>query len=388
LQEMPPPIETPPDNPKGRLRFWREAKEHVAKLSARISQLREITQSTADRLRIHGTAETHDSQPTPSRDILTLLEGYFRKLKAEINQIQVYATALQLGPGGPLDPEYSREWIEAQITAHEQREFEATAVKMGYKPNSVTLDPVFTEAQKTKLKTFNARVTEELARTAVGGEYIEARPGDGMDWLLEKAGRLASRAGLDEFQRGQRVYMLAQTFAGRGISMEDPVEMAGLEEAEGEENKGAEEAEAEEVETEEVEAEEVEAKEVEAEEGEENNEVDEKKEENVEESVKVKPLFAGHDVTPPVTIDSSVHVQTEDSSIPTDLPDLWPQAPEPRKERSAKLPANYTSLMHLLRESMVDVDKDVTALEDTWDEFLKKTTPKGLPKEDNKGVSV
>ena len=137
------------------------------------------------------------------------------------------ATAMQLGPGGPMDPEYSAAWVEANLHKHEAAEFEETARRMGYPANSVTMDPVPSAEEQAGIRQMISDWYDRNARIAVAGEYhdLGAFPGEKLGYPLEVAGRHAANVGLDEFQKAQRVFMLARTLDQRGIPLEDPLEM-------------------------------------------------------------------------------------------------------------------------------------------------------------------
>ena len=241
------------DDTKVRLRFWRDIKSYVAKLTSRINYLRSITQETYDRLRRHGTAELRlkpGSTPSstevienPEDGIMARLHKQFIDVHKKLETLEILATAMQLGPGGPLDPEYSAAWVEANLHKHEAEEFEQTARKMGYPANSISMDPVPTAEEKADLETVTGDWYERVSRLAVGGEYRGAGsyPGEGLVHPMGLAGRYAARSGLDEFQKGQRVWMMARTFDNMNIPLEDPLDQGDeqVEEEEGEDEQGA-----------------------------------------------------------------------------------------------------------------------------------------------------
>ena len=154
-------VEKPPqDDTQTRLQFWRDSKAYLTTLSARINQLRTITLETSDRMCRHGTAEVLERlepnesptpeivDETPEKGIMAKLHEQFLNVHKKLEHLEILVTAVQLGPRGPLDPKYSEAWIEYHLHEDEKKEFERTAVKMGYPPNSVSMEQQVTEEQK------------------------------------------------------------------------------------------------------------------------------------------------------------------------------------------------------------------------------------------------
>lgn len=331
------------DDTKGRLQFWRDSKTYLASLAARIEQLRSITQSTTERMRRHGTGQLlqplqPDQQPgaievveeTAENGLIATLHSQFLNVHKKLEKLEALVTAFQLGPRGPLDPEYSAAWVESSLHEFEKKEFEMTARKMGYPPNSVTMEPEMTEEQQSALAQLTNEWWDAASRIGVGGEYREfnAIPGEGMPYPMNLAGRYAANAGLDTYQRGMRIWTMAQTFQKMGIDFEDP-----LVKKDEKENKveGAEET---------VSADEINAQ---------------KNAASTVEDAAAAPAKETTDLAPE-QMDEPAVTHTQD-----------------------KVTADYVRIMSQLRESMKEIDKDVSSLENDYDAFLQRQQNKQSP---------
>jgi len=263
-----------------------------------------------------GTVEIVEE--TAENGLMATLHSQFINVHKKLEKLEALITAAQLGPRGPLDPEYSAAWVESSLHESEKEEFEQTALKMGYPANSVTMEPVFTEEQQSALTKFTNEIMDAASRIGVGGEYREfnAIPGEGLPYPMSLAGRYAAKAGLDSYQRGMRIFGMAQTFEKMGIEFEDP-----LKRSDEEEKNAAGEAVGEEIADSEIEG----------------------------------SADAGEmDTTPEV--DQLVGTRPKDP-----------------------VTANYIKIVHRLRESMKEIDEDVSSLENDYDAFLHKQQVQAPP---------
>jgi hypothetical protein len=294
-----------------KLEFWRESKKTLETLFARIKQLRQITQETSERIRRHGTAEMverHVSEtsaiPAHTNDIITTLKTQFTNVHKKLENLEILITAARFGPGGPQDQEYSDAWVEHHFHEYEKTEFERTAVAMGFPPNSVSMEPVVPDDVHESLAAMTDTFWDEMTRVGVAGEYKGKglTPGEGMPFPLNLAGRYAGEnSGLDQYQKGQRIWMLAQTVEKLDIPMEDPLVKKPVEEDEDVDDEEMEEAE------------------------------------------------------------------TEDATAEPERP--FVVTPGPR------FSPDFTSIVSKLRQSMSEVDQDMTSLEKNYDAFLKRQSP-------------
>lgn len=327
------------DDTPARLQFWRDSKIYLASLAARISQLRDITQAAAERMRRHGTGELIQSvqpgqQPggtevveeTPEKGLMATLHAQFQIVHKKLENLEGLATAVQLGPRGPLDPEWSDAWVEHNLHEFEKGEFEKTALKMGYPANSVTMEPEASEEQKAALEQMKHELLDSQARIGVGGEYREfsAIPGEGMPYPMNLAGRYAAKAGLDTYQRGIRVWTMAQTFEKMGIPFDDRREKDEEKKVEGtEENTENEEA------------------------------VGAKGEKGL-----------GSEVAEAMRPEDAAKAAEEDIKAIQEEASFRPPDQDP-------VTANYIKIIGEFRKSMSEIDRDVTSLESDYDAFLK-----------------
>ena len=249
----------------------------------------------------------------PETGIMARLHQQFLDVHKKLENLEMLSTAVQLGPGGPMDPEYSAAWVEANLHKEEAAEFEETARKMGYPANSIPMEPVFSAEEQKELKDMTKAWYERNARIAIAGEYHDVpNPGEGMPFPLGLASRYAANAGLDEYQKTQRVYMLAQTLEGKGIPFEDPVEMK--ERRAREEEEGARE--------------------------------DTESEEGVQAVVQLPS------------------VETEEALAAQAFGDI-----EDRPQQ--RISHDFANVMKQLRASMQEIDNDIISLEKNYDKFLE-----------------
>jgi hypothetical protein len=316
----------PVDNTEGQLQFWRDCRATLETLYSRIKRLRIVSQETTDRIRRHGTGELiervrPDSTASDSTDIehtdslLSTLQTQFNNIRKKFQDLEGLVAAAQFGPGGPKDRDYSEAWVENAVHQYEKVEFEKTAVRMGFEPNSLPMEPVLPAEDTDELAAMTDLVLEETARVGVAGEYKgkEISPGEGMPFPLNLAGRYAGEVGgLDQHQKGMRIWMLAQTVEKMGLPFEDP----GLKKPET------------------------------AEEGDAGN-VEETQEEYAE----------------MVPTEGTEMEEAETEEEPFVIP------PGPR------LPFRYTAFAEKLRKSMRETDRDLSSLEDSYDAFLKRHSP-------------
>jgi hypothetical protein len=321
----------PVDTTEAQLLFWRDCKATLDKLYSRIKRLRIVSQETADRIRRHGTGELlerirPDSTTSNSTDIehtdslLSTLQTQFSNVRRNFQDLEGLVAAAQFGPGGPKDKDYSEAWIENAVHEYEKIEFEKTAVRMGFEPNSLPMEPVIPAEDRDELAAMTDLVLEETARVGVAGEYTgkEILPGEGMPFPLNLAGRYAGEVGgLSQHQKGMRVWMLAQTVEKMGLPFEDPA-LKNLE--------PTEEGDVEDVE----ETQEVEAMEIAPTEG----------------------------------------IETEEAETEEE-PFVIPPGP--------RIPSDYTAFAEKLRKSMRETDRDLSSLEDSYDAFLKRHPPPVKP---------
>ena len=226
------------DDTPARLQFWRDSKDYLATLSARINQLRTITLETSDRMRRHGTAELLDHlepnesptteivDETPETGIMAKLHEKFLNVHKKLEHLEILVTAVQLGPRGPLDPKYSEAWIEYHLHEDEKKEFEQTAVKMGYPPNSVSMEPEMTEEERQGWETLERMWLDNITRIGVGGEYHDSGITPMKEWAypLDRASEYVSNSGMNELEKAQKIWALERTYKKMGLLKEEEVE--------------------------------------------------------------------------------------------------------------------------------------------------------------------
>jgi hypothetical protein len=347
--------EIPDFNPKPliddiptRLEFWRNSKKYLTTLAARINQLRVITQETNDRMRRHGTAEVLERvnpdenteieiiEESAENGIMATLQAKFLDLHKKLERLEIIVTGMRLGRQGPQDPEYSQAWIERHVHEDEKKEFEETAVRMGFPPNSVPMEPQIPADHNEKWKNITDMIYERMTSIGVGGEYKDNgfTLGENMPYPLNIAGRYTANSGMDEFQKEQKVLMLAHTFKTMGIEMKDPL---------------SEESELEAAENEEIEKD-------------------------------VEPVQEGASEGAETLEDSEEAVQ-EDQEAES------PIIVQPGE----KISAEYLRIMTEMRKSMKEMDKEVSELEDSYDAFLDRQSPPSniiSPQNPSQGASL
>jgi hypothetical protein len=248
------------------------------------------------------------------------LQAQFTIVHKKLENLEILATAVRLGRRGPQDKEYSDAWVEASLHEYEKKEFEETAVRMGYPANSVTMDPVISEADQKVLTEFTNQFYDYTSRIGVGGEYKEigSDPGENLPYPLNLAGRYSGNSGLDQFQKSQMVSVLGQACKQMKIELEDPLL-----------RKREEEEEAEEDELEEP-----------------------------EEAQSLKGIEAWM-----AELEETAGKRSEDTMFRDE---------ELVVEPGPKISPHYTKIVNQLRKSMRDVDKDLSSLEDSYDTFLTR----------------
>jgi hypothetical protein len=232
--------ETEKDDSEIRLAFWRDSFTFLKSLAVRISQLRMISFKTGERIRQHGTAEVviklasseQDSgrvdvvRKTPPNVIMAQLYTEYRKVKERLDQLQILVTAVVLGRVGPYDREYCQNWIEHHVHEDEKKEFEETALSMGYSPNSVPMDPLPTPSEKMEIEYLEKARIEHGINIGVAGEYrgLSFEP-EKLPSELRGIARYLEGMGTDANQRLGNFSFIVGTLKDRGV--------AGLEEKSG-----------------------------------------------------------------------------------------------------------------------------------------------------------
>jgi len=385
------------------LEFWLEAKQYLSTLSSRIHHLRQITQETRDRIRRHGTAEmilppqpsspdnTQLIETSPSA-IMEHLHEKFMEVHTTLEKLEILVTAVVIGDRGPLDKAYSEDWVESHLHAHEAQEFEETAVRMGYKPNSVTMDPVLTEEQEMQWERMQAQVFQYKTRVGLEGEYRDfGNNEEDLPEPLRKAGKYATRSGMDTRQKWLKVGMLGHTLKGMGLlglktskferkkkeGVAAEAAAAGTDDGgvveEGEDEEGLDDGEEYEEELEDEEYEENEEDE-EYEEDEEDEDEDEENEEDEEGEDEEDENEEGEEEGEEEGDEDEEFEEEEDNEDVGEYPAVHAPPGE-------NFPAEYTQVMEKMRKSMADLDKDISSLEESYDTFLARHPPPPPPPE-------
>ena len=309
-------VEKPPqDDTQTRLQFWRDSKAYLTTLSARINQLRTITLETSDRMRRLEPNESPTPEivdETPETGIMAKLHEQFLNVHKKLEHLEILVTALQLGPRGPLDPKYSEAWIEYHLHEDEKKEFERTAVKMGYPPKSVSMEPQMTDEEKQGWETLERMWLDNLARIGVGGEYHDSGITPIKEWAypLDRAAEYVSTSGMGELEKAHKISALERTYKRLGLLKDE--------------------------------------------------EVDE--EEVMDEDIK-KEL-----TTEPET--EKVAEELEEVSE-DEFANLAPVNMEPGE----KISSDYVKIITDIRRSMAEIDKDVSSLEESYDALLERHPP-------------
>ena len=366
------PRKAPIDPTEKNLDFWRDSKTYLSSLSIRIHHLRRITQETRDRIRRHGTAEmitsttSDDSRQleTSPSVIMDKLHQRFLVVHKTMEKLEILVTAIILGDRGPLDKAYSENYVEYHVHEDEAKEFEETALRMGYAPNSVSMDPVVTPEQEVQWQRMMRQVWKYKTQVGLEGEYRDMEHNaEDLPEPLRAAGKYATDSGMDGRMKWLKVGMLGHTLKERGLlrtgkekewprravasatASAVPADTGEGDLAEGEKDEeGLEEEEGDEGEEMDEEFEEEEDEEGE-EEGEEEEHEDE--DEDIEEDEDVD--------------DEDKHHVAEGLSV-----NASPGEP---------FSAEYTQVMERMRKSMADLDKDVSSLEESYDAFIAKHPP-------------
>jgi hypothetical protein len=317
------------DDTKARLQFWRDSKTFLKTLSARINQLRTITHETSERMRRHGTAELLERlQPnekppntleivneSPETGIMAKLREKLNDVNHKLEQLQILVTGVRLGPRGPMDPQYSESWIEHHIHEDEKIEFERTAVRMGYAPNSISMDPVISEEQRTGMEELTRDWFENITRIGVGGEYrdIGITPVKGMLPYLDVAQEYVANSGMSESDKRQKLAGFERTFKKFGLDKESDEEA--------------------------------------------------KDEDKVADSIE-----KGEPVVEETSATGDQGVQALEELPKDEIEALEPVHMEPGESISPE----YVKIITEIQRSMAEIDKDVSSLEESYDAMLER----------------
>ena len=313
------------------LPFWRDAKAYLETLSPRIHHLRRITQETRDRIRRHGTAEMILPKSSSSSDkqiessptvIMDKLREQFLIVHNTLEKLEIIVTSILQGDKGPVDKAFSQDWVEYHVHQEEAKEFEKTAVRMGYAPNSVSMDPVMTEELTMQWERMTAQMFQYKTQVGLEGEYRDM--GDNMEDMpepLRKAANYASAAGLDLRQKWLKVGMLGHTLKEFGLLPDGRTLM-------------------------------------------------EEKPEGVVAADADKPV-----VEEGKEDEKEVEERMEDGEDEGDDKEEWEAdvmnpGPPVAAPPGDPLPVDYSKVMEQMRKSMTDLDKEVSSLEESYDSFL------------------
>lgn len=214
-----------------KLAFWLEAKKHITVLSSRIEQLRLITRQTLEQLRRHsyaigyerrtgatGSAESiRASAATNEEGIVAKLHQKFESINAKFKQLEMFATAVIEGPGGPQTAEYSEEWIEWHVHQEEKKEFAKVAEQMGFQ--GLEMEPQATPQDTEELGMLEKMWYDSYSRIGIGGEYQNSgitpeTQEDGQYGLL--ANYVAQQSNMTEENKALRLAGFNKTFEQRG----------------------------------------------------------------------------------------------------------------------------------------------------------------------------
>jgi len=251
----------PTEDPEfvAKLGFWREAKQYITVLSARIEHLRSITRDTLEQLHRHGYAvalqhlATPDMAPTSRRpqitedadpsSIVAKLYEQFQSINTKFKQLEMLATATIQGPAGPQDPEYSEEWIEWHVHQDEKKEFAEVAARMGYK--NLEMEPQATPEQRQELENLEKMWFDSYSRIGVGGEYEnsgitpETQEGGAYGVLAN----YVAQSGMSDVNKAIKLAGFSKTFEQRGWKWVSTAFDDEDEEEENDESQGANEGE-------------------------------------------------------------------------------------------------------------------------------------------------
>ena len=277
-------------------------------------------------MRRHGTAEllehlepnesptTEIVDETPETGIMAKLHEKFLNVHKKLEHLEILVTAVQLGPRGPLDPKYSEAWIEYHLHEDEKKEFEQTAVKMGYPPNSVSMEPQITEEQRQGWETLERMWLDNITRIGVGGEYHDSGITPMKEWAypLNRASEYASNSGMSELDKAHKISALERTYKKMGLLKEEDVEEE--EEVEDEVTEGESTADAE-----------------------------------SEKAAEGELEKAGEEA----------------------YASLAPVNTEPGE----RISSDYIKIITDIRQSMAEIDRDVSSLEENYDAFLERQLP-------------
>lgn len=384
-------IETPPAEDTTtieRLNFWRDCKEYLASLTARINQMRRISHETSDRVRRHGVAEvvTAEGSGTTTEllegsrtdDLMHALKKQYDNLRKALRNLQIVITAVQLGPEGPLDPEYSATWIEHHLHEDEKAEFERTAVAMGYPPNSLPMEPQQTPELKQQWEDLSSSCFDHLVRIGLAGEYEENgfTVGENMQYPVTLAANYARKAGANHIQQEFLVSVMGRVFHERELEMTDPEQRRWDRVHRSRKRKGRLEAYANEADIDEGEDEEdgidneVEEDENEDEGNEEDEEDEAAKDEESEEKDKTDVSKTEEEISEPETLTAEEERELQKRSAVIQLSETVDDSSSPVAVGDRQI--GYSELVQRLRESMGEMDRKISELEETYDAFLRR----------------
>jgi len=249
----------PTEDPEfvAKLGFWREAKQYITVLSARIEHLRSITCDTLEQLHRHGYAvalqhlATPDTAPTSCRpqitedadpsSIVAKLYEQFQSINTKFKQLEMLATATIQGPAGPQDPEYSEEWIEWHVHQDEKKEFAEVAARMGYK--DLEMEPQATPEQRQQLENLEKMWFDSYSRIGVGGEYENSgiTPETQEEGAYGVLANYVAQSGMSDVHKAIKLAGFSKTFEQRGWKWVSTAFDDEEDEEEKDENQGADE---------------------------------------------------------------------------------------------------------------------------------------------------
>lgn len=381
-------IETPPAEDTTtieRLNFWRDCKEYLASLTARINQMRRISHETSDRVRRHGVAEvvtaegsgitTEVLEGSRTDDLMHTLKKQYDNLRKALRNLQIVITAVQLGPEGPLDPEYSARWIEHHLHEDEKAEFERTAVAMGYAPNSLPMEPQQTPELKQQWEDLSNSCFDHLVRIGLAGEYEENgfTVGENMQYPVTLAANYARKAGANHIQQEFLVSVMGRVFHERELEMTDPEQRRWDRVHRSRKRKCRLEAYANEADIDEGEDEEdgIDNELEEDENEDEGNEEDEAaKDEESKEKDKRNVSKTEEEISEPETLTAEEERGLQKRSAGIQLSETVDDSTSPVAVGDRQI--GYSKLVQRLRESMGEMDRKISELEETYDAFLRR----------------
>jgi hypothetical protein len=352
------PIEQPEFLAK--LAFWREAKKHITVLSSRIEQLRLITRQTLEQLRRHGYATGYERLTGASRSndsirpcatdeegIVTKLHQKFESINAKFKQLEMFATAVIQGPGGPQTAEYSEEWIEWHVHQEEKKEFAKVAEQMGFK--GLEMEPQATPQDTDDLAVLEKMWYDAYSRIGVAGEYQNSgitpeTQEEGQYGLL--ANYVAQQSNMTDVNKALRLAGFDKTFEQRGWHW----------------NYGTGDEEEEDGSTRKTEEQQLEEEEEVDEDGDEE-------EEEEEEEVDEAPRTLADDFPGQELKDVRLTYDGHDIDLPIDITPA-PRIPPDEQQTMSRLREGIRESK--FRETFKDLDEEINTLEKDYQAFLAR----------------